>query len=401
MVRLLLRPPFGSGAPSLVLLVAVTMMGTIAMHIFVPALPDVARELGASPFTVQLTVSLFLVGLAVGQLFYGPLSDRFGRRPVLICGLALYLVGLGLAIVATSIAVLVVARVLQSLGGCGVLVLGRAMVRETGRVGESSTRRLAVLTMAMTLTPALAPPIGGFINVGLGWRAIFVFLAIGVGLLAALVVLTLPETNKERVALPGVSAVLTGYGRLLASPVFRNYMIAGACCTTGIYAFLSSSPFLFVNLLHRSTDEVGIFCLMAVAGMVIGAFLASRLAGRVALREAARWGCGLCLLGAGLLLLADLTDRLSVTTILGAMLIFAIGAGLTGPNAVAGVMSTDPSTLGAASSLYGFMQMSFGAVFTFVVALWHDGSALPVATVMLAAAVAGEAALLTLPRPKA
>jgi DHA1 family bicyclomycin/chloramphenicol resistance-like MFS transporter len=402
MLGLLLRPPFGTRkTPSLALLVAITMMGTVAMHIFVPALPDVARDLGASPFTVQLTITLFLVGLAVGQLLYGPLSDRFGRRPLLIGSLALYLIGLAIAIGAMSIGVLIVARVLQSLGGCGVLVLGRAMVRETGQGGASATRRLAILTMAMTLTPALAPPIGGVINVALGWRASFGVLALGVGILAGLVLLTLPETNKARIALPGAVAVLAGYVRLLRSRTFRGYVVAGACCTTGIYAFLSSSPFLFVNILHRSAGEVGFFCLIAVAGMVLGAFLASRLAGRMTTLTAARWGVLLCCLGPLLLLVVDRADRLSVETILGPMLVFAIGAGLTSPNAVSGVMSADPTALGAASSLYGFIQMSVGALFTFVVALWHDGSALPVASVMLAGGIIAGWSLLRLPRAAA
>ncbi len=140
---------------SLPLLVAVTMTGTVALHIFVPALAAAAADLGTTPVAAQLTITLYLVGLACGQLVYGPLSDRFGRRPVLIAGLSLYLAGLLLAIPARSIEVLIVARILQSLGACGSLVLGRAMVRDVSTATDAA-RKIAILTMAMTLTPALA-----------------------------------------------------------------------------------------------------------------------------------------------------------------------------------------------------------------------------------------------------
>ena len=164
MRAILTRPPFRTQAgASLPLLVAITMTGTVAMHIFVPALPDAAADLQASAFEAQLTITLYLCGLAGGQLVYGPISDRFGRRPVIIASLALYLVGFLLAIPAQSMGFLVFARVLQSLGGCGSLVIGRAMVRDIS-AGEDATRQLAVLTMAMSMTPALAPAVGGFVN---------------------------------------------------------------------------------------------------------------------------------------------------------------------------------------------------------------------------------------------
>ncbi|MBV8889484.1 MAG: multidrug effflux MFS transporter [Alphaproteobacteria bacterium] len=392
MLRALSKPLIGSAAPSLPLLIAVTMTGTIAMHIFVPAMPAAARDLGVSPSLVQSTITLYIAGLAFGQLFYGPLSDRFGRRPALLASLAIYLAGLLAAIPAASIGGLVAARILQSLGACGALVIGRAMVRDSA-TGDDIVRRLAVLTIAMTVTPALAPAIGGYVVSWFGWRAIFVMLAAVVAALLALVGLALPETSPAPLALPGMRSMLVNYGRLLMLPAFRNYLIAGSLCTTSIYAFLSASPFLFIDVLHRSAREAGTYCMVILAGLILGASLARRYAGRMPVRSGALWGSRCCLVGAGLLLLIDRAHLLSVPTIVLPMLVYSVGIGLMSPNAVTGLMNAAPRTVGMASSLYGFFQMSFGALVTLIVALWHDGSALPVAATMVSAAVVAQLAL--------
>ena len=374
------------------LLVAVTMTGTVALHVFVPVLAVAAADLGTTPAAAQLTVTLYIVGLAGGQLVYGPLSDRYGRRPVLIAGLGLYLAGLLLAIPAPDIGVLVVARILQSLGACSALVIGRAMVRDVSEAADAA-RKLALLTMAMTLTPALAPALGGLVGGAFGWRAVFVALALLVAGLGALVVLTLPETNRHTVALPGIGAMGAAYLRLLRHPVFRAYLVAGACAGTSLYAFLAVAPFLLVDRLGRSPQEVGLDCLIVVFGMVIGAALSSRIAGRVPIRRLARAGNLLCLVGAAGLLAVDRSGALGVVSLVLPLVVYAIGVGLVSPNAVAGLMNVDPRAAGSASSLYGFTQMTFGAGFSAAVALWPADSATPVAATLLAAACIAAVAL--------
>ena len=386
------QPEAAPRRASFPLLVAVTMTGTVALHIFVPALAAAAADLGTTPSAAQLTITLYIVGLAGGQLVYGPLSDRYGRRPVLIVGLALYLAGLLLAIPAPNVTVLVVARILQSLGACSALVIGRAMVRDVSGAADAA-RKLALLTMAMTLTPALAPAIGGLVNEFLGWRAVFGVLAALVAILGALVVLTLPETNRHKVALPGPTAMAAAYLRLMRHPVFRAYLVAGACAGTSLYAFLAVAPFLLVDRLGRSSQEVGLDCLLVVFGMVAGAVLASRLALRVPIRRVARAGNILCLAGAASLLAIDQAGYLTVVSLILPLLVYAIGVGLVGPNAVAGLMNVDPRASGSASSLYGFTQMTFGAGFTVAVALWHADSATPVAATLLGAALIAAVAL--------
>ena len=393
MIDVLARPLLRRrAAPSLPLLIAVTMTGTMAMHIFVPAMPAAAADLGASPSLIQSTITLYIIGLAAGQLIYGPLSDRFGRRPVLLFSLAVYVLGLVLAIPVASVGALIGARVLQSLGACGALVLGRAMVRDSSS-GDDAVRRLAAVMIAMTMTPAIAPAIGGVISGWFGWRAIFALLAIVVASLLAFVAFTLPETARTRLALPGLRSIIINYGRLIAVPSFRYYLLAGTFCTTSIYAFLTASPFIFVNVLHRSIGEVGLYCMVVIGGITVGAGLARMLAGKVSLRNAAMTGSLCCLLGASAFLVCELLHLLTVLTVVAPMVLYSVGMGLMSPNAVTGLMNAAPRAIGSASSLYGFAQMSFGALVTLIVAVWHDDSALPVAIVLVTAAAAGQLAL--------
>jgi DHA1 family bicyclomycin/chloramphenicol resistance-like MFS transporter len=358
----------------------------------VPAMPAAAADLGASPSLIQSTITLYIVGLAAGQLIYGPLSDRFGRRPVLLFSLALYVLGLVLALPVASVGALIGARMLQSLGACGALVLGRAMVRDSS-TGDDAVRHLSAMMIAMTMTPAIAPAIGGVISRSFGWRAIFAVLAIIVAKLLTLIAFTLPETARTRLALPGLRSIIINYARLLAVPSFRYYLLAGTFCTTSIYAFLTAAPFIFVDLLHRSIGEVGLYCMVVIGGITVGAALARMLAGRMSLRNAAMTGSLCCLLSASVLLVFELLHLLTVLTILTPMVLYSVGMGLMSPNAVTGLMNAAPQAIGSASSLYGFAQMSFGALVTLIVAIWHDGSALPVAIVLVTAAAAGQLAL--------
>lgn len=393
MLSILSRPPFRAGSdPSLALLVAVTMTGTVALHIFVPALPSAAADLRTTPLAIQLTITVYLVGLASGQLVYGPLSDRFGRRPVILGSLALYLLGFLLAIPAATVEWLVGARVLQSLGGCGSLVLGRAMVRDVS-TSEDAAKKLSVLLTAMTLTPAFAPALGGVVVGLFGWRAIFVALAVLVGILLVLVLLTLPETNRELSSPGGIGAVAGGYARLLRSAKFRNFLLAGSCGGTSLYAFLAVAPFLITDVLRRPPAEVGLYCLLVTLGMAVGTIGARFIAGRLEIRHAARRGNFICLGSAAALLAVDASGHLSVPGLVAPLFAYSVGIGVAGPNVVAGVMNVDPRAAGSASSLYGFAQMAAGAGFTLAVGLWHDGSATPVAIVLLAAALLAALAL--------
>ncbi|HEY2538979.1 MAG TPA: MFS transporter, partial [Stellaceae bacterium] len=247
----LARPPLAGRRAPFWLLVAVTATGTLAMHILVPVLPFAATDLGVSRPAIQQAITLYLFGIAGGQLIYGPVSDRFGRRPTLIAALVLYIIAGAVAGAAPTIGALLIARVAQAVGGCGGLVLGRAIVRDSAGPGEA-TSRVALLTMVQSLAPGVGPAVGGFLGASFGWRSIFaVLVALGLATLAG-VVLLLPETAGSR----GSGRMLGSYLRLMRSRTFCGYMLGGAFTSTTFFAYLTASPFIFTNMLHQPATAV-------------------------------------------------------------------------------------------------------------------------------------------------
>ena len=372
------------------LLVAITACGTLGMHLIIPALPATAHALGVSPGAIQLTITLYLIGLAIGQLLYGPISDRFGRRPTLLAGLALFTVA-GIATTAAPGALtLVFARVLQSIGACSGLVLGRAIVRDSASPDRAAAQ-LAMLTLVMSLAPAIAPVLGGYATAWFGWRAAFALLAIVGGVTFALTMLLLPETNRLQ---SGTRAsMLLGSVRLFRSRAFCGYVLGGACTTTSFYAFMAASPFILVDLLHQPTEWVGLYYLLLMAGVAGGSLTANRVAGRVRVQIALRIANSLAIVGAALFMLADLTGVLNVATVIAPIVLFMVGAGMASPFALSGAVSVNPHAIGAASGLYGFTQMAYGALCTVIVETWRPGSVLTVAVVLLGSALLGQVAL--------
>lgn len=373
-----------------VLIVAITACGTLGMHLIIPALPETARALGVSAGTIQLTITLYLIGLAIGQLLYGPISDRFGRRPVLLAGLALFT----LAGIATTFApnawMLVIARILQSIGACAGLVLGRAIVRDSS-TPDRAAARLAMLTLVMSAAPAIAPVLGGYATAWIGWRAAFALLAVIGGVTLIFTLLLLPETMATQAGTR--ASLLVGSLRLFRSRAFCGYVLGGACTTTSFYAFMAASPFILVDLLHQPTERVGLYYLLLMAGVAAGSLSANRLAGRIGTRTALRIANGIAIAGAACFMAADLMGWLTVVTVIAPIVLFMVGAGMASPFALSGAISVNPRAIGAASGLYGFTQMAYGALCTVIVETWHPGSVFTVATILLVSALLGQAAL--------
>jgi DHA1 family bicyclomycin/chloramphenicol resistance-like MFS transporter len=357
----------GETPPALWLLVLLTGCGTLSLHILVPALPAMARELGVSNGAIQLAVTLYLVGLASGQLVMGTLSDLFGRRPVLLLGLLAY-VGGGLAIaLAPSLLALLIARVVQSAGGCAGLVLGRAIIRDTAEP-RAAAARLAMVNLVMSVSPALAPLIGGYLTVWGSWRLVFVLLsAIGlVGLLVSL--LRLPETHPNPGG-GGFRAMFRASAGLVRDPRFVGLALAGAFGTTCFYAFMSASPFIFGEALGRPTEEIGLYYAILFLGITGGSFIANRLVGRFGPLRLLIVSLGVAILASAALLAIDLAGALSLAGVVGCMLVFTLGVGVVSPMALTLAISVQPHSIGTASGLYGFTQMGFGALTTFVMSL--------------------------------
>jgi DHA1 family bicyclomycin/chloramphenicol resistance-like MFS transporter len=389
-MRILITPPYGTRerAPFL-LLVALTACGTMGMHVIIPALPATAQALHMSISTTQLTITLYLIGLAAGQLFYGPVSDRFGRRPVLLAGLTLFTIASIATACAPNAGVLIGSRVLQSIGGCAGLVLGRAAVRDAA-TPDKAAGQLALLTLVMSMVPAFAPAVGGYLTAYIHWRASYVLLAAMGGLTLLVTLLILPETNRERIGGSPFGSLLSGYATLVRSRAFLGYAAGGACSTTSFYAFMSASPFIFENVLHRPTQEVGLYYILLMGGVATGSFLANRLSRIVSLRRGLSLANFVTIAGASLFVVLDAADLLSGPSMTGAVTLFMVGAGMASPFALAGSVSVNPRTIGAASGMYGFFQMGYGMLCTVAVELWHPGAVFPVALIMLGSVIAGQ-----------
>jgi DHA1 family bicyclomycin/chloramphenicol resistance-like MFS transporter len=379
--RPLLRAP-------LWLLALIAFSATLGMHVFVPALPRAAIDLGASVGATQMTISVYIFGLALGQLVYGPVADRYGRRPVLMAGLALYTIA-GLACtLAPNIDTLIVARLFQALGGCCGMVLGRAIVRDTSAPNDAA-RRLALMNLMVTVGPAFAPLIGGLLASTLGWRSIFVALCM-LGIANVLFVWRLlPETGTP--APGGGAEVARNYTMLLRSPAFIGFSVGGGCATTAMYAFVASAPFIFINQLHRTTWEVGVYIGVLVSGVWLGSLLATRLIGRIAIRKLLVRSNLVSVAGAFVFLGAVLSGHLSVPIAVASMLVFTIGVGISSPTALTLAVSVNPHVIGSASGLYGFAQMGVGAICTALAGLGGN-PALSAALVLAGAGIIGQSA---------
>ena len=370
------------------LLVLVTFSGTLAMHMFVPALTVAGQALHADAPTIRMTISVYIFGLAVGQLVYGPLSDVFGRRPTLLAGLALYTAGGLAATLAPNVGVLIAARLVQAAGGCAGLLLGRAIVRDSAESNDAM-RRLALMSLMTMVGPGLAPLAGGLLVHWFGWRAIFVVLtALGVLNLGVSWRL-LPETGTPSGRISARS-VARDYRALLGSKRFLGFAAGGGCATTSFYGFIAAAPFIFINELHRPIGEVGVYLGLLIVGVSIGNILASRLVGRLSIEQLLLAGNATSLAASAVLLAAVVALRPGVFGIEALMIVYSVGAGLCSPAVSTLSISVDPRLIGSAAGLYGFLQMSIGAACTTLAGLGHD-PALAAFTVLLGASLIAQA----------
>ncbi len=376
-------------AAPLWLLTLISFSGTFAMHMFVPALPEAAKALGASIGEMQMTMSVYIFGLAAGQLVYGPLSDRFGRRPVLVCGLMIYTAAGLAASLVPDVHSLIAARLMQALGGCAGLVIGRAMVRDSAEPQEAG-RRLATMNLMVVLGPAAAPLIGGALAAAGGWRSLFYLLTL-LGALNLVFTLWLLPESRQPTAAPKGASLARNYGKLLTSPTFLGFAVGGGCATTSMYAFIGVSPFIFAHQLHRPDYEVGLYPAILAGGIWIGSVLATRLIPRLPLDKLAVWANLLSVAGALTFLGAVLSGHLTVLLAIGPMFVFGIGAGIASPAALTQAIGVNPQVIGSASGLYGFSQMGVGAICTALVGLGSD-PALTAAIILVAAGAIGQTA---------
>jgi DHA1 family bicyclomycin/chloramphenicol resistance-like MFS transporter len=352
------RPRFGPA--QIVLLTALTALGPVSTDFYLPSLPSIARYFAVGEAQAQLTLSAFLAGFAIAMLIYGPLSDRFGRKPVLIGALIIFsLASIGCAL-AGSIEQLILARTLQAIGAGAGPVICRAMVRDVFGAGGAS-RVLSYLAAAMALAPAVGPIMGGFLEDSFGWRSIFWVIALYGVIGFGAVILLLPESHPpgNRVSHGPISMLLT-FGMLLRHRRYIGFVLCQTFSYSGIFCFISGSSFVFIDILGVAPKHFGWCFAVFVIGYMVGTILSARLTHRIGIDGMVRLGSTLAL-AATILLVGITLVQQSIPGLLVPLALYMVGIGMASPNSQAGAIGPFPQAAGAASSLLGFLQMSVAA----------------------------------------
>lgn len=368
----------------IVLLAAASALGPVAMQIMLPAIPIVRESFDISTGTAQLTLSLSMFSIALATLIYGPLSDRFGRRPVMLAGIGITVLGSVLCMMAGSIEWLIVGRIVQAAGGAVGLVLARAIVRDVYDAGQSASI-IATLVMVMVVMPMISPLIGGELMIRFDWHAIFYLLAAIALLMMLAMYKLLPETLRNPQPFSGVGNMIGGFAQLFRSRVFTSYAFNTAFISVVFFTFISAAPEVMVSVLKRPPNEYGYYFLMVPSAFMAGNYLARGLSSRLGIQRMIMMGSALGLTGIVLALLLQLVGLTHPLSLFMPVALSTFGNGISLPNAQAGAINEFPDMAGSASGLTGFLQMALSALAAQLVALLFNGTVYPMLLLMLCA----------------
>jgi DHA1 family bicyclomycin/chloramphenicol resistance-like MFS transporter len=376
-----------------------TAIAPLAIDMYLPALPEIARNLGIEVGAVQFTLSIFMIGMAVGQAFYGPIADRWGRRGPLLVGMAVFsLAAVGCAC-AQSMKSLLLWRLVMALGGSASMVIPRAVVRDLF-AEKDSARVYSVLMLILGVSPILAPTLGGQMLGVTGWRGIFWVLgAVGVAGGAA-VAWGLPESlpREKRVTTGGVGRVLRTYGVLLADRKFLGAVIAAGCTMGSLFAYLTASSFVFIELHKLTPQQYALVFGFNAIGLIAASQINLWLVGRYSLWQVLSGAFIANVISGLLLVLAVATGWGGLPAIIGLIFVSMSAAGVIFPNISALAMSPFGAVAGSTSALLGVFQFGVGALSGALVGVFHNGTAMPMAVGLAVCAIAGWAALRTMAR---
>jgi DHA1 family bicyclomycin/chloramphenicol resistance-like MFS transporter len=370
------------------LLAALSAVGPLTTDMYLPSLPDIVRALDATTAQGQLTISAYLIGFAVGQIVYGPVADRHGRKPVLIGAIVLYCAASLACALSTSIEMLIVARFAQALGGSGGVVLARAIVRDLYS-GARAGRELSLIGAVMALAPVLAPIVGGALQTGFGWRSPFFSLTAVAVVGAAVIVLLLPETLAMRASEPvSLASIAKSYRFVARNPAFLAYLGLATTVYAGLFVWISGASFVLQNLYGLSPFSFGFAFAFGAVGYGFGSSLSARLTRYLGIDGIIGIGAGAVTIG-GLGMVAAVAFGLgSAASLVLPMAVYLAGLGMVLPQSIAGAMTPFPDRAGAASSLLGFIQQSVAALCGAIIGVLLGQSAWPLAAGVAAAGCA-------------
>ena len=377
-----------------------TSFSLAASVMFVPAMPEMAKGLNTSIGMVQLAITTYLFGNAAGQPTMGALSDYFGRRRVLLSGLAMIIfASIGCALT-DSIGVLLAMRLIQAVGTSAMITVSRAVVRDLFDRAQGA-RAMSLVMMAQSLGPIVAPLIGGYLIFFFDWRAIFWFSALSIGAMALWAWFAFPETNTtQHVPANMVRGMLSDFRLLITNRAFLSFSITYMLTFAAFWVFVATAPVLLIHVYGMPAQEYGLMVILSTIGFVLGSTLSNRLTVRVGLERMIMIGISMFMLGTSLVTVLSLLGVNPIVAVLGPMLIALTGQGLASPNFATGAISVMPRIAGTAAGLLGFLQIGGAGVGTFIVSRLEIGSTLDFGLVMIpfsALAIAGWLVLRTRP----
>ncbi len=352
--------------PTLAVLVAISALQPLALNLLAPAAPALARHYGEGYATIQLTLTLFLLAVALTQLVSGPLSDRFGRRPCVNAGIALFVVGSWLGAVAPSIELLLLARVLQGAGSGSVFALSRAIIRDTASRDESASQ-IATVTMVMVVAPMVAPWLGGQIETAFGWRMILWLMTLCGAIVLLLTLARLPETAPDLGRRTPLLGVFRAFPDLARDRVFILNVIALSTSSATFFAFIAAAPYIVVETMGRGSNVYGAFFVLNALGYMLGNFAMSRLAVRFGAPRMVYVGILISSVAMTIAVPLALSPDWSPLTLFLPLAINSIGNGMTIPGSTAEGLSARPELAGSAAGLMGALQLGLSALVTVLI----------------------------------
>ena len=370
----------------IILLAAVSALGPVGMQILLPALPVIKQKFYVTNDVAQLTLSLSMLAIAIGTLVYGPLSDKFGRKRVMLVGIIITIFGSIVCFVADSIMLLISGRFIQAFGGAVGLVLARAIVRDVYGP-EEAARVIATLVMVMVVLPMMSPALGGELMQRFGFESVFIVIAFASAIAFVFLFLWLPETLAKPVPFEGVKSMLMTFSKLFASRVFCGYAFCVTFVSVVFFSFISAAPEIMVSVLKRPPTEYGYYFIMIPAGFMTGNYVARHYGRTISIDNMIAIGASIGVFGIVLALLLQILGMSSPVALFLPIALAVFGNGITLPNAQAAAINEFPEYAGTASGLTGFLQMAVSSVAAQAVALIFNGTVYPLLGLMLVASI--------------
>jgi len=343
--------------PHITTLVLLSGLSALSMNVFLPSLPNMTAFFHTDYATMQLSVSLYLGLTGLLQLFIGPLSDRYGRRPIILSGISVFLLATVGCILATTVEMFLLFRMIQTTIAIG-LVLSRAIVRDIVPASQAASM-IGYVTMGMALVPMVAPAAGGYLNDLFGWQANFTVLLVMGVIVAVVLWYDLGETNIHRSS--SLTVQVKTYPELLRSRRFWGYALTAAFSSGSFFAFLGGAPYVGTYVFDLPASQLGIYFGFVSVGYIVGNFISGRYSARIGLTRMMLWGTYANLFGVAMSIVALLAGFDTPLSFFGFMVFIGLGNGMVLPNSNAGLVSVRPRLAGSASGLGGSIQMAGGA----------------------------------------